>query len=262
MFFDALIVVSALLGAYFGSQQWREGRFVRLTTLQVLEGVPENRRAQVTAIRDYLRSHVTFIGAPVTDRPFLRASAAQTLRSGKGFCGEVSRTFICMAGSVGINAQRISLYGPTRQHVVAEAELGLSEHVIVDAQNPPYVLDLEPLDEVIRRPDFNEYYTLNLRRLHVSWLVTRLKLHMGPFTYWTENPAALKSFFYFSLTALFLLLRAGRAVLRSVIVKRGWVHISDLEGGATDAHPDHVDPPVAPHQYFERLRANEERRLT
>lgn len=222
------IILCLLLAFYETVQQWRDSRFVRLTTARVLEHVPNDRRAQVLAIRDYIRSHVTTLGAPVWNRPFLRASAAETLRSGKGYCGEVSRTFICMAGSVGIDAQRINLYG-SKLHVVAEAHVGPNQDYIVDAQNPPTIVDLATLDEVIRRPEFDDYYTLNLRRLHMSWLITRVTLRMGPFTYWTENPAALKAFFFLSLAALLVILRVSRAAMRRVMLARGWIHRTELE---------------------------------
>lgn len=242
LFGNLLLLGFVLLGGYYAFGQWREGRFVRETTRRALAGVPSNKRAQVIAIRDYLRTRITFTGAPLSNRPFLRASAADTLRSRRGYCGEVSRTFICMAGSVGINAQRINLYGPNRQHVVAEAEIGPAEHVVVDAQNPPYVQNLDRLDDVIRRPEFNDYYTLNLRRLRISWLVTRVKLHMGPLTYWSENPAALKSFLFFSIAAMILALRAARVGLRRFVVSRGWIHVTDLPRVRPEPHADNVKP--------------------
>lgn len=223
-----IIVVSALIGTYYVTDQWLESRYVRLTTERVLRGVPADRRSRVIAIRDYLRGHVTYIGAPLYKRPFFRASAAETLKSGKGFCGEVSRTFICMAGVAGIPAERINLYG-TRQHVVAEAELAPNDAVIVDCQNPPYIRELARLDDVIRSPMFDDYYTLNLRRLHVSWLVTRLRLHMGPLTYWSENPAALKAILFYSIAAFLLFLRGFRAGFRRYVRSRGWIHTSDLQ---------------------------------
>src|SRR5215471_2274501 len=109
-----------------------------------------DNRARVIALRDYLREHVKYQGASEEDRPFLRASAADTLRSGRGFCGEVTRAFIRLADAVGIRAQRINLYGRLN-HVVAEAELRPGERVLVDSQNPPHIRDLEPLDQVMLR---------------------------------------------------------------------------------------------------------------
>lgn len=230
-----LIVLCLLLGTYESIQQWRESRFIRITTQQVIRNVPHDRRSQVIAIRDYIRAHVTPFGAPFDNRPFLRATAAETLRTGKGYCGEVSRTFICMAHSLGIPAQRINLYG-LKQHVVAEAKIGPNDDYIVDAQEPPTIVNLERLDDVIRRPEFDDYYTLNLRRLRISWLVTRVRLRMGAFTYWTENPDALKALFFFGVAIMLLTLRAARSAVRRLVTARGWVHESNIEHHVRTQH--------------------------
>ena len=113
-------------------------------------------------------------------------------------------------------------------HVVAEAELGPRNLVIVDCQYPPSVRDLETLDQVIQRPEWDDYYTLNLRRLHINWLISRVKMEMGPFTYWTENPHALKALMWFSFAFLLASLKLGRRALRIYLKRRGWVHISNV----------------------------------
>jgi hypothetical protein len=192
-------------------------------------------RSRIIALRDYLRQNVTFQSAPMHDRPFLRASAAETLQSGRGYCGEVTRAFIQMADAVGIRAQRINLYGE-KPHVVAEAELSEREAVIVDCQYPPQIKDLETLDQVILRREYDDYYTLNLRRLRINWLVSRIKTEIGPLTYWTENPHALKSAFWFVAAFHLIMYRLSRMFLRRLLRRRGWLHVSDLEGvGATSS---------------------------
>jgi hypothetical protein len=232
-----LIIVALLLGVYEVVRQALDVRYVKAIARDVLRDVPSDNRSRVIALRDYIRKHVKFEGAPYDHRPFLRATAAETLKSGRGYCGEVSRAFICMAGTVGIRAQRINLYGKL-QHVVAEAEIAPSKLVVVDAQNPPYVRDLESLDDVIRMPQFDDYYTLNLRRLHVEWLVTRLKLRIGVLTYWTENPAALKALFFFSFAALLLFMRALRLSARRYVRSRGWIHMSEISLHRVQERPE------------------------
>jgi hypothetical protein len=152
------------------------------------------------------------------------------LQSGKGYCGEVTRAFIRMADAVGIRAQRINLYGAIN-HVVAEVELKPDERVIVDSQNPPLLLDLETLDHVILRPEYTDYSTLNLRRLRLSWLVSRVKLEMGPLTYWTESPNALKAGLWLAVALVLLsgklLLVCGRPLVRKLLARRGWVKSPD-----------------------------------
>lgn len=181
-------------------------------------------------MRDYLHKRVTSINAPIEDRPFLRASAADTLNSGKGYCGEVTRTFICLADAVGIRAQRINLYGK-KLHVVAEAEVSPGKRVIVDCQDPPQVPDMEPLDKVILHQDYDDYSTLNLRRLRLNWLVSRIKLEMGPLTFWSENPHALKaglwSMIFLALVITRFALIGVRSLLKRYITWRGWVRVTD-----------------------------------
>lgn len=186
-------------------------------------------RQKVIALRDYLRQHIRWqelSSNQVDGRPFLRDSAIDTLRSGEGFCGEVTRAFICMAASLGIEAQRINLVGK-KLHVVAECDLGSEGRFIVDCQNPPQVEGLETLDAVIARPDYDDYYTLNLRRLHVTWLISRVKLENGFITNLFERPHALKSLMWGSITCLILTLWGARLLLRWFLHQRGWVHVSN-----------------------------------
>jgi hypothetical protein len=225
----ALITVSILMFAVEASRQYKESRYVKVAAWEIVNRAgANNARQRAIALRDYLRQSVTFQSAPMNDRPFLRASAAETLQSGKGYCGEVTRAFIQMADAVGIRAQRINLYGKN-PHVVAEAELSPGDAVIVDCQHPPQIRDLEKLDQVILRPEYDDYYTLNLRRLRINWLVSRIKTEIGPLTYWTENPHALKSALWFGLAFFLTVYKVARWSLRYLLHKRGWVHVSNLK---------------------------------
>lgn len=224
-----IVVLAAPLSveAYF---QHAEDAYVHAVAERVVRDAHATApREQVVALRDYVRAHVTWEGAPGENdpRPFLRATAEETLRSGVGYCGEDSRLFINLARSMGIEAQRVNLYGRV-MHVVAEVELVPHERLIVDAQSPPMIDGLEPLDQVILRPEFDDYYTLNLRRLHLGWLVSRVRLEMGPLTYWLENPHALKAALWGSLLAVVVGARLARTALRYFLLRRGWVHRSSL----------------------------------
>lgn len=219
-----------LMVAVESVRQWLDSRYVRSIAWEVVQKThTADPRSRVIALRDYLRANVSFQGLPSDGRPFLRDGAADTLRSRRGYCGEVSRTFICLASALGIRAQRINLYGKL-SHVVAEAEIGQDDKVIVDCQNPPEIADLEPLDKVILRPEYDDYYTLNLRRLHLTWLVSRVKMEMGPFTYWIENPHALKALLWSLPMLMMLALWGMRRLVRFYLLRRGWIHISNLTG--------------------------------
>ena len=166
-------------------------------------------------MRSYLQRTVSYHGAPYTDRPFFRASAGDILRSGKGYCGEDSRAFVCLAHALDIPARRIYLYGK-KMHVVAEADLGPDEKVIVDCQNPPQIEDLEPLDQVLARTDYDGYSTLNLRRLHLAWLTPRVELSSGYVSYLTENPHALQALLWFAIPAVVLLVKTSKMTWRVI----------------------------------------------
>ena len=226
------IVVGALVMASIeaAKQRW-ESQYVKAIAERIVrEAGAEDNRSRVIALRDYLRKRVTFYDAAHDERSFLRATAAETLSSGKGYCGEVTRAFIRLAAAVDIRAQRINLYG-SDNHVVAEAELRPGERVLVDGQNPPHVRDLDPLDQVILRPEYDDYSTLHLRRLRLNWLVSRIKLEIGPLTYWIENPHALKSGLWLSLALALLigkcLFISGKSLARRLLARRGWVKVVD-----------------------------------
>lgn len=220
--------------------QYPDSHYVRSIAWDVIQRAgAADPRSRVIALRDYLQANVSLHGAPVDHRPFLRASATETLRSRKGLCGEVTRTFIVMAEAVGIRAQRINLWG-TSPHVVAEVELGPGDKVLVDAQNPPRIAGLERLDRVILRDGYDDYYTLNLRRLGLNAMISRIKIEMGPLTYWTENPHALQALLWFllalALVVACLAIQLGRACVRYCLHRRGWVHISNAKVARQTVH--------------------------
>lgn len=127
-----------------------------------------------------------------------------------------------MAGAVGLGAQRINLSGEI-QHIVPEVEVAPGVRLVADTRRPPYVPVLKPLDRVIPSPVFDDYYTLNRRRLRLRWFVSRVRMEMSPFTtYGTENPHALKAILWILLAASLLMLKALRVGLRAFLLRRGW----------------------------------------
>lgn len=221
------VTMALVMGSVEMVRQYRDNIYVRSVALDVIRqaGAADNP-ARIIALRDFLRTKVQYQGAAHDDRAFLRATAAETIRSGFGYCGEVTRAFICLADAVGIRAQRINLVGASL-HVVAEAEIAPGQNVIADCQNPPAIIDLEPLDKVILRPEYDDYYTLNLRRVRLNGLVSRIKMQLGALTYWTENPHALQATLWFSLALGLVGVRGLRRLLRFGLRKRGWIHASN-----------------------------------
>lgn len=237
--FIGVVTIALAICVVESATQYLQNKVIQTIAQDVTQKAGANdNRARILALRDYVRANVSFFDAQQESRPFFRDSATETLSSGKGYCGEDTRVFICLAAAVGIRSQRINLWG-TEPHVVAEAELSPDERVIVDCQNPPKVRDLETLDRVILRPEFTDYYTLNLRRLQLHGVVSRVKLQMGILTYWTENPHALKALLWLmlasSLVLCWLMLKSVRKLSRAALRRRGWIHISNTQEIATAA---------------------------
>ena len=109
--------------------------------------------------------------------PFLRP-APRIPCAGPVDC-EATRVFINLAGAMGVRAQRLYLEGP-KPHVVAEVRLGDAE-VVVDSYDAPFVPELETLEQVMRRAEFDHYSSLNWRRL-LLWLPS-FKINLGPLAY-------------------------------------------------------------------------------
>src|SRR5215207_9207615 len=115
----ALALVLLAVGSAEYLVQQRQDEYVRAATREALEGAAgQDIDSKVTALRNYVRSHVRNVNFSAHGRPFFRDTAADTLRSGRGRCGEATRVFINMARAAGIPAQRLYLEG-RRAHVVA-----------------------------------------------------------------------------------------------------------------------------------------------
>jgi hypothetical protein len=177
-------------GAFEARVQQSQDEYVRDVTREVLRGVPaEEFDAKVVALRDYIRAHVRNVEFAGLTRPFLRDTAADTLRTGKGRCGEASRVFVNMARAAGINAQRLYLEGE-KSHVVSVVVRGEGAVLIVDSSaDPTYFPDLEPLSDFSRHKEFRTYSvwrrTRALRSLPPNFV------SLGPLAYLFENPHAL-----------------------------------------------------------------------
>ncbi len=233
-----IVIVAASICCVEAFWQHRETVFVeQLSAKIVADANARTPREKTLAIRDYLRANVTHIGAPMgDDRPFLRATAAETLQSGLGFCGEVSRAFINLAQPAGIPAARLNLFSK-EPHVVAYVNLGAGDDVIVDSLRVPSVADLETIDSLMSRHVYDDYSTLNLRRLQLGFLFKRTKMTLGPLTYWGENPHAMKATAWGLIAATLLALRGLRHGVRRFLHWRGWVHRSALPGGGEPEPP-------------------------
>ena len=198
IFYGLLLLLTAA-GIYEAVAQYRDVRYVRqIAGAAAKEAKSAEELSVVVALRDHVRRHVSHKGYRSRGRPFLRDSAADTLRSGKGHCGEATRAFINMADALGIRARRLYLEG-RKPHVVAEVRLKDGGTVIVDSYDEAYIPELESLEQVMRRPEFSYHSSFNWRRTRMP--MPSYKLDLGPLAYYLENPHALKALLWFFLAA-------------------------------------------------------------
>lgn len=198
----------------------------------VMEAGAAAPKEQVLALRDYVRQHVSYSGAPTLDRPYLRDSARQILESGKGYCGESTRAFVCLARSLGIQAQRINLYAiKNESHVLAEVRLGPSGQFLVDPQVNQYNPMIDPRQRTVvellvgPEPYFADYSTVHVRRIPVlGQIVQRLKLQQSRLSWVLENPFLIKAILWGLLAAAMVLVFAADRVLLRLYARRLGLH--------------------------------------
>jgi hypothetical protein len=212
----ACLALSLLAAGLFEArEQQRQDEHVRAATREALANVPEgNFDAKVIALRDYVRTHVRNIEFKGLTRPFLRDTAADTLRTGKGRCGEAARVFVNMARAAGIPAQRLYLEGE-KSHVISVVGREDGAVLIADSSADPfYFHELEPLNAITSRPEFRTYSTW--RRTRALRALPSNFVSLGPLAYLFENPHALLACFCFfaSAATLALALLAARRLPR------------------------------------------------
>ena len=212
----ACLALSLLFAGLFEArEQQRQDDYVRAATRGALAGVPEGDfDAEVVALRDYVRTHVRNVEFKGLTRPFLRDTAADTLRTGKGRCGEAARVFVNMARAAGIPAQRLYLEGE-KSHVVSVVGRGDGAVLIADSSaDPNYFPELRPLSALTSHPEFRTFSTW--RRTRALRALPSNFVSLGPLAYLFENPHALLACFclFASAAALALALYAARRLPR------------------------------------------------
>jgi hypothetical protein len=187
--------------------QKREDDYVRSQALEALRDAPASDfDARLDALRDYVRAHVHNVNFSARGRPFLRNTAAETLRTGGGRCGEATRAFINLARLSGMDAQRLYLDGP-RPHVLAVVRTGgYGGILVVDPYESPYVPETELIERLLTHSEFTSYSTLGFRRMWPLRSLPTNEFYLGPLNYPLENPHALASLIWFASSALALTL--------------------------------------------------------
>jgi Transglutaminase-like superfamily len=208
-----LALASLAAGVFEAREQRRQDEYVRAVTREALAGVPAGDfDAQVLALRDYVRTHVRNVEFAGLTRPFLRDTAAETLRTGKGRCGEAARVFVNMARAAGIGAQRLYLEGE-KPHVVTAVRRADGAVLIVDSSaDPNYFPELEPLSAFPAHKEFRTFSTW--RRTRALRDLPSNYVSLGPLAYLLENPHALLACLCFiaSAAAFALALYSARSL--------------------------------------------------
>lgn len=205
----ALALIFLALGLREGVRQHREDLYVYAAAQEALRGAKgPDLASKLTAMRDFVRDRVRNVDFSARTRPFLRNTAADTLRTGKGRCGEATRVFVNMASAAGISARRLYLEG-SKPHVVAVVVADDGSRLVVDSANRYYLPEIEPLSQLQQYPQFTSYSTFGWRRLGLVRALPSHDVNLGPFKYILENPHALlaclwllPSAMLFGLTAL------------------------------------------------------------
>jgi hypothetical protein len=204
----ALALALLAVGAAECLVQQRQDEYVRAATREALESAAgQDIDSKVVALRDYVRSHVRNVNFSAHGRPFFRDTAADTLRTGRGRCGEATRVFINMARAAGIPARRLYLEG-RRAHVVAAVDAGDGRTLIADATERFYVAEVEPLGGLARHTEFATYSTFGWRRLSLLRALPSNSVSLGPLAHLFENPHALLAWACFLSAAAALALAA------------------------------------------------------
>lgn len=187
----ALAVVFLALGLRECVRQYREDLYVRAATLEVLRSAKgSDVNSKVSALQEFIRTRVRRTEFPARNRPFLRASAAETLAAGKGRCGEATRLFINMASVAGISARRLYLEGQ-KPHVVAVADAEDGGKLVIDSSDVPYIPEIVPFETLQQNPQFTAYLTFGFKRFSLLRSLPSHDINLGPLNYVVENPHAL-----------------------------------------------------------------------
>jgi hypothetical protein len=205
----ALALVFLALGLRECVRQHREDLYVKAAANEALsETTSPDLALKVTAIRDFIRGRVHGANFSPRNRPFLRNSAADTLESGKGRCGEATRLFVNMASAAGISAHRLYLEG-RKPHVVAVVVADDGSRLVIDSSDRPYLPEVVQFESLLQNPQFTAYTTFGFRRLSFLRALPSHDVNLGPLNYVLENPHALvaclwllPSMALFGLTAL------------------------------------------------------------
>jgi hypothetical protein len=99
----------------------REVGYLKRILRKIVPGGRIRAREDLVRIKNYLSTHVRYDRRRVNDpRPWLRASARETLTTGFGFCGENARAALWLLGLGGVRAHRVYIDATIWKHILLE----------------------------------------------------------------------------------------------------------------------------------------------
>ena len=177
-------------------------------------------RDDLVRLRQFLSRRIGYDESKMhARRPLLRASAAEVLRTGYGFCGENCRVAICLLTLGGVRAHRFYVEGPRWGHVLSEL-CWQGEWFLFDCHRDPGILMSDDMVCRVPSPEITllknddsshnpwvDYY--RVKQLHMLGLARPSKMRLPQFLSFTfEFPSLLKSLLLLALAGTLVILRA------------------------------------------------------
>jgi|GEM_PF-1154249 len=218
-------VACFLTAAFYLFNWWKERRMLKriLNEINRAQNGFDNI-ASLTLVKKYLSTHINYDTAKRdAKRPLLRQTAATTLKTGFGFCGENARVAVLMLNYAGVKAGRVYLFGNRWNHVVVEHAYK-GKWYLFDAHNDPGVMLPDaavctiPIEDIAAFP--NEYRAQNewvescririARKFSILSSLAQTRLPR-PLTILTESPDLI-------LMVAFLMAGVSLLILKQIMI--------------------------------------------
>jgi hypothetical protein len=209
-----LSLITLILSLLYFFLFFQEQKAIKKTVFRIINAKKITEKKDLVKLKNFLQQHISFEGLDKNaKRPLLRATAVETLKTGKGFCGENTRLAILLLISGGLKANRIYLFGKSWQHVVCEHEWE-GQYYLFDGHNDEKMALDDALITQILSKDIKAYpnkYPTNpwqdYARIKLFYKIPFLRKYSKIrlprfFVLLFENPSLLKAFFFLGLSII------------------------------------------------------------
>ena len=212
------LLVSLILSLLYFFLFFYEKKAIKKTVFGIINAKKITEIKDLIKLKNFLQQHISFEGLDKNaKRPILRATAVETLKTGKGFCGENTRLAILFLIYGGLKTNRLYLFGKSWQHVVCEPEWE-GQYYLFDGHNDENTSLDNALIAQIPSEDIKAYpnkYPTNpwqdYARIKILYKILSLRKYskIRPprfFVLLFENPSLLKASFFLGLAVVFIVL--------------------------------------------------------